>query len=113
MRARSTLASHPGILNITGNYTQTSTGTLNIEIGGVTAGSQFDRFNISGLATLGGTLNISLIGGFVPNAGDSFQIMTFGSRAGTFAAINGLDLGGGRSFQVNLSATDLTLVTPP
>jgi hypothetical protein len=54
-----------------------------------------------------------LINGFVPNPGDSFQIMTFGSRNGTFSTINGLDIGGGHSFQVNLTATSLTLVTPP
>lgn len=103
----------PGILNITGNYTQTTTGALNIEIGGLTAGSQFDRLAISGSATLSGSLNISLIGGFVPVAGDTFQIMTFGSRTGNFTAINGLDLGGGRAFQVNFTSTALTLVTPP
>jgi hypothetical protein len=32
----------------------------------------------------------------VPNPGDSFQIMTFGSRSASFARINGLDLGGSR-----------------
>jgi len=72
--------------------------------------SEFDRLSISGSATLNGALNISLINGFVPNPGDSFQIMTFGSRSGTFTTIN--DLGAGRSFQVNLTATSLTLVTP-
>jgi hypothetical protein len=54
-----------------------------------------------------------LINGYVPNPGDTFQIMTFGSRSGTFTTTNGLDLGGGRSFQVNLTSTSLTLATPP
>ena len=89
------------------------TGSLNIEIGGLTAGTQYDRLAISGSATLNGSLNISLIGGFVPNPGDTFQIMTFGSRSGSFTTTNGLDLGGGRLFQVNLTSTSLTLVTPP
>jgi hypothetical protein len=39
--------------------------------------------------------------------------MTFASRSGSFTTINGLDLGGGRSFQVNLTGTSLSLVTPP
>ena len=57
--------------------------------------------------------NVSFINGFVPDAGNTYRVMTFGSRSGTFATINGLDLGGGRLFQVNLTATSLTLVTPP
>jgi len=103
----------PGILNISGTYTQTSTGTLNIEIGGLTVGTLYDRLAISGTATLSGSLNVSLINNFVPNPVDSFQIISFGSHTGTFSTTSGLDLGGGRSFQVNLTATSLTLVTPP
>ena len=38
---------------------------------------------------LDGTLDISLIGGFDPNIGDSFQVMTFGSRSGNFVTVNG------------------------
>ncbi len=97
----------PGILNITGTYTQTSTGALNIEIGGLTAGSQFDQVAISGLATLNGTLNISLINGFVPNPGDSFQIMTFASRSGGFSATNAPP-----SLTVQANATNVTLTAP-
>jgi hypothetical protein len=103
----------PGQLTISGSYTQTSVGALNVEIGGLTAETEFDRLAISGSATLSGTLNVSLINGFLPNPGDSFQIMTFASRSGSFTTINGLGLGGGRSFQVNLTGTSLSLVTPP
>jgi hypothetical protein len=39
--------------------------------------------------------------------------MTFGSRSGNFATINDLDIGGGRSLQVQYNATNVTLVTPP
>jgi YD repeat-containing protein len=102
-----------GILNISGSYTQTAAGVLNIEIGGLTAGTEFDRLIITGSTTLNGTLTISLIGGFVPGAGNTFQVMTFGSRSGTFTTINGLDLGSGRSLQVQYNATNVTLVTPP
>lgn len=103
----------PGILTISGNYTQTSGGLLNIEIGGLTAGSQFDQLHITGSATLDGTLNLRLINGFTPNAGDSFQIMSFRSRTGNLATINGLDIGGGLLFQVNFSTGDLTLSASP
>jgi hypothetical protein len=96
----------PGILNITGTYTQTSTGTLNIEIGGLTAGTEFDRLTITGSATLNGTLNVSSIDGFAPSPGNSFQIMTFSSRSGSFTTTNAPGL------VVNLNATNVTATAP-
>jgi hypothetical protein len=42
--------------------------------------------------------------------GDSFQIMTFGSRSGSFTPITGTDLGNGRVFVTSFSATSLTLI---
>jgi hypothetical protein len=101
----------PGIINITGNYTQTSTGALDIEIGGLAAGTQFDQLNISGTATLNGTLNIQLINGFVPNVGDAFQILSYASNVGTFATINGLIIGNAKKFQASYNPTNLTLDT--
>jgi hypothetical protein len=41
-----------GTLTITGNYTQGADATLHIEIGGLTAGSQFDQLVVSGTAAL-------------------------------------------------------------
>jgi VCBS repeat-containing protein len=99
----------PGIFNITGNYTQGGSGALNIEIGGLTVGSQFDRLQISGAATLNGTLNISLINSFVPSEGDSFQVLTFGSRSGDFATYNGLDIDGRLRFEPSFTANSLVL----
>ena len=80
-----------GILNISGNYTQTASGSLDVELG---AGGESDQLNATGTATLGGTLNVSTLGGFIPNRGEQFQTMTFASRSGDFAVKNA-DLGGG------------------
>lgn len=75
-----------GLLSINGDYTQTAAGILNIEIGGHNPGVDYDQLMISGQATLDGTLNVSLINGFVPTSGDSFQILTAGTGVnGTFA----------------------------
>jgi hypothetical protein len=100
-----------GILTIHGNYTQTARGTLNIEIGGTTAGIDFDQLVVTGLATLDGTLNISLTNGFRPNLGDRFQILNFGSRTGDFAGENGLGLGDGLRLDPQYKDSSLTLVT--
>jgi hypothetical protein len=55
-----------GILNINGNYTQTSTGTLAIKVGGTSTGTQFDQLAVTGTATLAGTLSGRLINSFGP-----------------------------------------------
>jgi hypothetical protein len=99
-----------GNLQVTGAYTQTAAGTLNSEIGGLTAGTLFDRLQITGAATLAGTLNVSLINNFSPIAGQNFAIVTFGSHGTTtFDTINGLDTGGGLVFNPIYNATNLTL----
>lgn len=73
-----------GILSITGTYTQTSAGTLDIEIGGNTAGTQYDQLVITGSASLGGTLDVSFINGFNPASG-SWTVLLYASEIGTFA----------------------------
>jgi hypothetical protein len=98
-----------GILTITGDYTQTATGVLNIDIGGLAAGTGYDQLQVSGEVALDGTLNVHLINGFSPQPGDSFRILTFSSQSGDFAVENGLDLGGGLMLAPSYDATGLTL----
>jgi hypothetical protein len=98
-----------GVLQINGTYTQESGGVLNVEIGGITPGTQFDRVEVTGTATLAGALSVSLVGGFTPSPGNTFQIMTFGSHAGEFPNANGLIIGNGLGFRTAYSDTDLTL----
>jgi hypothetical protein len=102
-------SSAAGILTINGNYTQANAGALSIELGGRSVGVPYDRLAVTGQATLDGTLAISLIGGFSPLVGDSFQVLTFGSATGQFAAITGTNLGSGRLLVPTYNATDLTL----
>src|SRR6185295_1010559 len=79
----------PGILTITGNYTQGPSGALNMEIGGLVAGTDYDQLRVSGTASLGGTLNTSLIGSFVPAAASTFTLVqAAGGVSGTFATVN-------------------------
>ncbi len=52
---------------------------LEIELGGTTPGSEFDRLTIAGSATLDGALDLSLINGFTPSGGQQFTILTAGS----------------------------------
>jgi uncharacterized repeat protein (TIGR01451 family) len=100
--------SSPGVLTLT-RMAQSPAGAVNVEIGGTVAGSQFDQLNLTGAATLDGMLNISLINGFTPSLGQTFRVVGWGSRAGTFTTINGLDIGGGLRFEPSYGATGLTL----
>jgi len=97
-----------GILTIDGDYEQESDGTLAIELGGTAPGT-YDQLVITGNATLAGTLDLSLINGFDPQPGDSFEILTAASVTGAFDTIEGWDLGGGKMFYVTYSETDVTL----
>jgi len=77
-------------LALVGSFTQGATGVLNLKIGGLSAGTQFDQVTIAGSATLGGTLSVSLIGGFTPSTGNSFQVVTYGfARSSTEPAQTG------------------------
>jgi hypothetical protein len=99
----------PAILNIAGNYTQSPSGSFNVEIGGLTAGSQYDRLAVTGSATLAGTLTGGIINAFAPSVGNSFTIMTMGSRSGQFASTNLGSPGCGLAWQVGYTATSVTL----
>ncbi|MFZ1265020.1 MAG: hypothetical protein WAU95_01010, partial [Anaerolineae bacterium] len=95
-----------GALAIVGAYTQAAGGTLNIELGGLTAGSQHDQLTVSGAVTLNGTLNVTLINGFSPAVNDNFIVLTYASRSGTFSAI----AGNGNTYSPLYNAGNLTLV---
>jgi T5SS/PEP-CTERM-associated repeat protein len=78
----------PGALHVAGNYAQSNTGKLQIELAGTTPGSQYDQLLISGSATLDGTLQAALLGGFAPHEGDSFNVLDFASRTGLFSSVD-------------------------
>jgi hypothetical protein len=76
--------SSSGILNIIGSLT--TSGTLNMELGGTVAGAGYSHVTVTGVASLGGTLNFSLINAFAPTSGNVFDILTSsGTLSGTLA----------------------------
>ncbi|MCD6137516.1 MAG: LEPR-XLL domain-containing protein, partial [Deltaproteobacteria bacterium] len=106
----------PGIENYT-DFTLGSGETLLIEIGGLTPGpgplenpdSGYDQVNVTNLATLDGTLAVSLINDFKPSLGDRFDFMTFGSLSGDFSAFTDLWIGDGLYFKPELQANKYVL----
>jgi len=76
----------PGAIEIDGDYTQGATGALEIELGGLEAGFDFDQLTVSGTAAFeeGATIRVTLIDPnpdddieeiFVPRDGDAFPFL--------------------------------------
>jgi hypothetical protein len=99
----------PGKLTVTGSYSQSGTGTLNIAIGGTAAGT-YGQVGVSNGVSLGGILSIKRINSFVPAIGKSFTILTGSVVNNRFATVNGLSINSGEHFQVDYSSTAVKLV---
>jgi hypothetical protein len=53
--------------------------TLVVELAGTAPGSQYDQLHVTGQLSLGGTLQVLLTNDFAPAAGNSFDILDWGS----------------------------------
>jgi len=89
-----------GKLSVADTYTQSSAGSLDIQINGTTAGTNYDQLKVTKAATLGGTLNVTLGAGFTPTVGQSFTILTASAVSDTFSNVNGLAIDGSEHFVV-------------
>jgi T5SS/PEP-CTERM-associated repeat protein len=76
----------PTILSV-GNITFSPTSTVIMELGGTTPGGGYDQLQSAGAIVLGGTLQISLISGFVPTVGQTFDLFDSATMSGTFSSI--------------------------
>lgn len=91
----------PSLLSISGDYTQDPAGSLLIEIGGLLAGDEYDVLDVTGTASLAGTLDVSLWGDFNPFSGNSFDILLAETIAGEFDLLSLPGLTGGMFREVD------------
>lgn len=77
-------ANGQGQMIVTGSYTQTTNGALNLEISGATPGNGFAVLVVSNTATLSGDVNLTLTNGFFPGTNATFTFLTCGTRVGFF-----------------------------
>ena len=68
----------------------TNSGTVQIEVGGITACSQSDKITVTGTATLGGTLSLTYINGYTGSGNQTVNIIDATALSGTFATVSGL-----------------------
>jgi T5SS/PEP-CTERM-associated repeat protein len=100
----------PGTMAFGGDVSFGPTSVLEIELGGLTAGTQYDRVTVAETAVLGGALEVSLINGFTPTVGNSFQILT-ATEGLTGEFVNSLlpSLTTGLGWDVDYTATGVRL----
>jgi hypothetical protein len=103
----------PGTLQINGNFTNFQGGTLAVEIGGRTAGTNYSQLAGNASAALGGNLAVSFVNGFTPVLGDRFTILSGASilSQSTFDSWSGLRVGNGLVLVPIYTPTAVTLVT--
>jgi fibronectin-binding autotransporter adhesin len=74
-----------GINGQGGNFVQAAGGTLNLQL---TGDGLNDLLGVTGTMTLGGTLNVTLGGNYMPGNGQTWTLLTSGgARNGTFANV--------------------------
>lgn len=70
------------------------TGALDLQLGGYTQGVTYDLLDVNDVASLGGTLEVDLVNGFMPSIGDQFTVITAGGGVtGAFANLTSDDPG--------------------
>ena len=87
-------------------YLLAPTCTLVMELGGDLPGSGYDQLDISGLATLNGTLDLSMLNSYSFDPSKSYEIIN-GPTTGQFAEVSGLPNG----WQVTYAADSVSLVS--
>lgn len=103
--------SSPGQLTFEGDLDLEATATLEIEIAGTTPGSEHDRVEVGGFATLEGALDVTLLDGYVPELGDSFAFLfASGAFDASFSEVNLPDLSAeGLAWELNPGGSTLFL----
>ena len=107
--------SSPGAVSISPQAVFAPSTTLVVEIGGTTAGTQHDKITFSSAATpqvaWDGTLAVTLINGFTPAAGQTFNILDFDAArdVGAFENITLPALSAGLFWRTDLLYVDGTI----
>lgn len=103
----------PGGITLEDNLTLNAGSTLLMEFSGTGVG-MFDQIDVQGIFMAGGTLNLLLVDGYVPLAGNSFLLFngpTPGYDAGSFTITT--NLGDGLSWDTSvLASTGVVSVVP-
>jgi hypothetical protein len=73
-----------GTLHVNGDLAMQTSSIFNVELGGL---NDFDLLDVEGDSALDGTVNVSLVNGFTPTFGDTFDILLTEALSGEFSAV--------------------------
>ncbi len=99
-----------GTLKMTGDCTMSNTSVLQIELSGITSGSEYDVLSVTGAVELDGELNVKAIDSYMPEVGQQFVILTASSISGAFNEVTGR---GEYSVTYNDNNVTITVVKSP
>ncbi|HZW10467.1 MAG TPA: sulfatase-like hydrolase/transferase [Phycisphaerales bacterium] len=99
-----------GLVVVDGDYASGPGASLHISLGGTTPGSGHDQLVVQGGAGLGGVLHLEVVGGFAPQAGDTFRVVRAGSVSGRFDSLAGPQPGPGLTYAVEYDGAGVTVV---
>ncbi|HTW59910.1 MAG TPA: hypothetical protein VMD99_17415, partial [Terriglobales bacterium] len=89
---------------------QLASGSLNVNVGGTTAGTLYSEVKISGKASLGGTLAVTLINSFTPTVGQTFTVLTAtGALGGTTFSNTTIAINSTEQFDISYTSTGVVL----
>jgi T5SS/PEP-CTERM-associated repeat protein len=91
-----------------GDVTLGADNDLRLDLGG-TAPGQHDQLDVFGHVTLGGTLNLVLAEGYVPQNGHEFPLILYGSTSGSFSDVDYPPIADGLSWRLAAESDALTL----
>lgn len=113
VQAGGTLDVQTGTLALGGPYAPSPTSVLRVTVGGVAPGSGFSRLTTVGTATLGGSLEVEPVHGFVPELSQVFQVVQASSRSGSFSKFSAGHPGAGLGFRPDYVADGVLLRVIP
>ncbi len=102
-----------GILNAGDDFTFNSTSTGLFELGGTGRGTQYDALVVDETLTLDGDIVVTLINGFNPSAGDSFDLLDWGALTDNGYSLTLPGLGAGLSWDTSGFGSAGTLLVIP
>ncbi len=99
-------------VTVGGTFAQTSTGTLDVQLGGGPSTGNVGFVDASGGATLAGTLKSDIVYGYSPATTDSFTPIEFASTSGSFTSLS-LPSSAAYQFHAAVTSTGVMIYAMP
>lgn len=84
----------PALVKMDGNMVLGDGAHTIFEIGGLQRGAQYDAFDIGGLASLGGSMEVSMLNGFTGEGGSVLDLIIADEILGSFSSVSYPELAG-------------------